>query len=374
MNDQPFNNPLIVTHISTVHAPFDSRIFHKECKSLAASGMKVNLITTHNKKETIDNIQIIPLPEFKNRFTRIFIKSFLAFLKALKTKANIFHFHDPELIFIGLLLKLLGKRVIYDVHEDVASDILDKYWLPKHLRCLISFIFSKIEYISSKFFDGIITSTPHIKNIFLNFNKSCININNYPIIEENKSDAEINNSQKEEKIISYVGGISKERGIFELLKAIQGTDIKLHLAGTISPCNLLETLEKEEGWKNVVYFGHLGRNEVYSLMSSSQIGICTLYPTNCFIHSLPIKIFEYMNAGIPIIVSKFPYWESLLKDIDNALFVDPLNPNEIQNAIKTLLADNEKRIGMSERGLTAVREVYNWNIEKEKLITFYNTL
>ena len=142
----------IITHISTVHSAFDIRIFHKECRSLAASGMRVNLIVTHDKEEMIDNVLIVPLPKFKNRFTRIFIKPFLAFSKALRTKADLFHFHDPELIFLGLLLKIMGKKVIYDVHEDVSTQILHKEWIPKKMRKIVSFIVGNIENFSIRFF------------------------------------------------------------------------------------------------------------------------------------------------------------------------------------------------------------------------------
>jgi glycosyltransferase involved in cell wall biosynthesis len=363
----------IITHISTVHSAFDIRIFHKECRSLAASGMRVNLIVTHDKEEMIDNVLIVPLPKFKNRFTRIFIKPFLAFSKALRTKADLFHFHDPELIPIGLLLKVCGKKVIYDVHEDVSSQILDKYWIHKRLRAPISILFKTLESFAARFFDGMVTSTPYIKDLFIKRNS--ININNYPLNEEIMDYPPIIIKKKtKEKIITYVGGISKERGIFEILKAIEGTDIKLHLAGEASPKNLIKTLEMCPGWQNVVYFGQVKRDKICSILSNSQVGICLLHPTLTYVNSLPIKLFEYMGAGLPVIASRFPFWEYLLKDIDNAVFVDPLNPEEIRKSINSLMEDEEKRMSMGKRGLRAVQENYNWNREKEKLIHFYSQL
>ncbi|MDP4224978.1 MAG: glycosyltransferase family 4 protein [Bacteroidota bacterium] len=363
---------LKVTHISTVHNAFDIRIFHKECRSLAAFGMEVNLVITHDKEETIDKVRIIPLPHFTNRFARMLIKPFLAFLKALKTKADIFHFHDPELIPIGLLLKLFGKKVIYDSHEDVPSQILDKYWIPKKLRFPISRFFKIFESFAAKFFDGIVTATPHIRSIFLQKNKNTVNINNYPLPEEMVNlEFLTNKREKNEKVISYVGGISKERGILEILKALEGTNIKLHLAGAVSPKGLFQILEKEKGWKNVVYFGHVSRSKACSILSNSHAGICTFHPTAAHIHAVPNKIFEYMNAGIPIIVSRFPCWEDLFKKINNTFFVDPLNPREIREAITSLMEDGEKSASMGKRGLQAVKEIYNWDIEKEKLIKLY---
>lgn len=366
---------LQVTHISTVHPVSDIRIFHKQCRSLAVAGMKVNLIITHDKEETIDEVRIIPLSKVNNRFLRIFIKPFFAFAKALKTKADIFHFHDPELIPIGLLLKLCGKKVIYDVHEDVPSQILGKYWIPHSLRGLIAFSFKGVESFSARFFDGIVTATPHIKNIFAPINKNTINVNNYPMSEEIVSFEFLNRKdQQNNKVITYIGGISPERGLVEVVKSLEGTDVKLHLAGEVSPKNFLKTLESCGGWENVVYFGCVSRTEVAAILSNSTAGICTLHPTEAYLHSIPIKIFEYMSVGLPIVVSKFPYWEELLRGVDNAIFVDPFNPEEIRKAFQTLIEDREGCLSMGKRGWRATKETYNWDIEKEKLFELYAKL
>lgn len=367
--------PSTVVHMSTVHPLFDTRIFYKECKSLANAGINIKLIITHTQEEVIDNVHIIPLPLYKGRFKRIMFKPFLAFSKALRTRADIFHFHDPELIPIGVLLKLCGKKVVYDVHEDVPCRILDKLWIPLYLRRVTAFFFKGIESFSARFFDGIVTATPYINKIFLKKNKNSININNYPLLNETcKTNTKTNKRTFQEKIISYIGIISKERGIVEVLKAIEDTDIKLYLAGVPSPLNLMGELENMKGWKNVVYRGQLKRKDVISLLSDSHIGLCTLHPNASYINSLPIKIFEYMGAGLPVIVSNFPYWKTLLKSVNNASFVNPLKPEEIKVAINKLIDDNEKRDLMGERGIKAVTEKYNWEIEEKKLFAFYKKL
>lgn len=364
-----------ITHISTVHPAFDVRIFHKQCKSLAKQGFNVNLVVTHSKEEVVDDVHIIPLPTFKGRLTRILVKPFLAFSRALKTQADLFHFHDPELIPMGLLLKILGKKVIYDVHEDVPSQILDKHWIPSPFRKFISGIFREIEDFSSRTFDGIVAATPYITNNFLKRNENAININNYPLIEE-LFDLKAAEGRKKthEKIICYVGSITKKRGIFELIKALEGTDIKLYLAGTTSPKSLINVLQNEKGWKNVVYFGQVDRKKICSILSKSQVGICTLYPTKSYVESLPIKLFEYMSAGLPIVASNFPYWQDLLADFNGVYFVDPLNPEEIRKALNTIFSDCQKSHSLGGSGLKAIKECYNWDIEEAKLITFYKKL
>lgn len=364
-----------ITHISTVHPAFDVRIFHKECKSLVREGFKVNLIVSHENEETIDGIHIIPLPFFTGRVKRMIVKPILAFFYALKLRSDLYHFHDPELMAVGIMLKLFGKKVIYDVHEDVPSQVMDKHWIPSRLRRFVSMIVKGIEKFGCLFFDGVIAATPYINNKFLKMTKNAIDINNYPLTSEFVDlNLDGKSKNKTEKIVCYIGAITKKRGVVELIKAIEGTDIKLYLAGTVAPRNLLESLEKEEGWKNVTYFGKVERDEVVSILSKSQIGLCILHPTKSYIASLPVKLFEYMGAGLPVVMSNFPYWRKLFGDLESVSFVDPLSFEKIRNAIQTLISDPEKCHSMGQNGLKAVKEIYNWENEEKKLIDFYKSL
>ncbi|MBL8677280.1 MAG: glycosyltransferase, partial [Alphaproteobacteria bacterium] len=217
----------IVTHITTSHPSSDIRIFHKECKSLSKHGIKVNLIATHHKSECIENINIIPLPLCNRRMTRHYFKPLLAFSAALKTRADLYHFHDPELIPVGILLKIFGKKVIYDVHEDLPGQIFHKVWIPSYLKPSFSFIAKMVEFVCSRFFDGVIAATPYITDIFIKRNKNSVNVNNYPILSE-FINLEKKITIKDNNAICYVGSITQARGILQLLEAIQDTDIKLH--------------------------------------------------------------------------------------------------------------------------------------------------
>lgn len=363
----------IVTHISTVHRTFDVRIFHKECKSLAKSGYHVNLLVTHNKQELVDGVHIIPLPSYKGRFKRMLLKPMAAFSLALKTRADLYHFHDPELIPLGIALKCLGKKVIYDVHEDVPSQVMNKHWIPNCLRYPISKCISVLESISSRIFDGVVASTPHISKKFLKRNSATVNINSYPIKEEYQllSSKEV---KKVKNSICYVGGISKSRGICELVEALEGTNIKLFLAGQFTPTSLKKELEKKKGWKNVEFFGYVSQHEVHSILERTQIGMCTLHPTPSAVNGHGLKLFEYMAAGVPVIASNFPYWEELFKGCDNFRFVNPLDPKAIQQSIKDLLSKPEKCQALGELGYKLVEEKYNWEQEKKKLIDAYKKL
>ena len=118
-----------ICHITTVHSAFDIRIFYKECVSLTKAGFETHIIAPHLKDEFVNGIFIHSLPKPKNRKERVLKLLNLAFKKAVDLNADIYHFHDPELIPVGLKLKKIGKIVIYDVHEDVPRDILTKEYI-----------------------------------------------------------------------------------------------------------------------------------------------------------------------------------------------------------------------------------------------------
>lgn len=98
-----------VSILTSVHPLFDTRIFHKEAKSLAKAGYDVTPIAQHDKEEVVDGIRIVPLPKAKDRIVRMTKTVWQTYRKAFKIDADIYHFHDPELIPIGLMLKLLKK-------------------------------------------------------------------------------------------------------------------------------------------------------------------------------------------------------------------------------------------------------------------------
>ena len=360
-----------VCHISTVHKPFDDRIFHKECRSLVNAGFDVSLVVTHDKKETVNGVKIIPLPVSKGRIHRMIAKSHFAFYRSLRTKSKIYHFHDPELMFVGLLLSLLGKKVVYDSHENVSKQIESKSYIkPKIFRILVSKSYRIIERICIAFFSSVISVTPEIVS-FLSKKKGLL-VRNFPIISL-IDEAKANTPKEGKKVVFYAGGLSKIRGIEEACWAVHNSkmDIELQLAGSWESEQYKRSCLGVDKNK-VKYLGFFPMEDIYPMMKVADIGLATLYPEKNYLNSYPIKAFEYMACQLPIIMSNFPYWEEAFSTY--ASFVDPCSPTDIQNQLEFLLSNPAVAKKMGENGRKAVLEKYSWEAESKKLVELYKSL
>lgn len=364
-----------ICHLTSVHSRYDTRIFIKMCSSLAkVPEYEVYLIVADGKGDEIKNcVNIVDIgPKTGSRLNRITKIVNKVSKKAVELNADIYHLHDPELIRIGLKLKKMGKKVIFDAHEDLPKQLLTKPYLNKPLRWILSKILSIYENYACKKFDYIIAATPSIRDKFLKISKNTVDISNFPLLDELYLENSWENKKDE---VCYIGGITIIRGIREIIKAFEYIEnIKLNLAGEFENKELEDEIKQYKGWEKVNYFGFVGRDKIIEILDRSKTGLVTLHPTINYIESQPVKMFEYMSAGIPVIASNFPLWKEIIEKNNCGICVDPLNPMEIADAIKYIIEHPEEAKKMGENGRKAVIEKYNWDIEEKKLYKIYNRL
>lgn len=363
-----------VCHITSAHPDGDIRIYHKECVSLSKAGYEVvHIVPNSENRTTAEGVRIVSFETPKtSRLKRMIQTTKTVYRKAVEEDALIYHFHDPELLPYGLKLQRKGKIVIYDAHEDVPRQILGKPWIPKPLRKLIAWSFEQYENYVAKRLAFVVVSTPTIRKRYEKITRNTQDICNYPILEENTNEPDWKQKKNE---ICYLGGLTKMRGIREIIQAMQHIpDYQLNLAGSYSPESFRDSLTPLQGWEQVNELGFLNRQEVIHVLNRSKIGLVTLYPQENYLDSLPIKMFEYMLAGIPVVASNFPLWQEIVKDADCGVCIDPKNPKEIGEVLQIILSDEERAQEMGRNGRKKVLEKYNWKNEEQKLLTIYAQL
>lgn len=363
-----------ICHVTSAHPAEDIRIFVKEAVSAAKVGFEVHLVTGGFENYKKNGVTIHGISGASGgRFARMGKTVNRVYEKALSLDADLYHLHDPELLRIALKLKKRGKKVLFDAHEDVPAQIMAKHWIPKPLRRMVAFFFRIMEHFVLSRISGVITATPFIRKRLEKWNPRCVDINNYPLLNEFPEPGKAENKVHD---LVYIGGISETRGIFPLLDMLHsfGGEISLGLAGPFSPAELEESVRTHPGFSHVTYYGILNREGISDLLRKSKIGMVTLLPTPNHLESQPIKMYEYMAAGIPVIASDFPFWTEIVTRWGCGTTVNPADPVAMAEALKNLLAHPSLSNEMGKKGREAVEREFNWEAEEKRLIAFYNHL
>jgi len=365
-----------IAHLTTVHRPSSTRIFQRQCRTLARSGYRVSLIARHTQGEIIDGVEFVPIPHHRNRITRMTLGAWLAYRTACRLQADLYHFHDPELLPVGVLLKLSTRaQVVYDVHENHAQKILGRKWLPGPLRRIASLAVHLVERASARAFDGIVAVTENIASQFSH--SQTIVVRNYPLLEKLAQYSEDRQDDAHNRTLIYTGGLTWHRGIYQVIQAlsfVRTPQVRLTILGRSDGRRFEEEVEKLPGFRKVEYRGQVPFEETYRRMSSAAIGFVCNQPGYDYDLAQPNKLFEYMSAGVPVVASNFELWREVVEDNECGVTVDPTSPQQIAEAIDFLLGNPELRRTMGENGRRAVQEKYNWECEAEKLLSLYQEL
>lgn len=369
-----------IVHLTTVHHVLDNRIFFKQCVGLAKSGYSVVLIAPHNKAERIDGVQIEPLSISSSRVSRVLVGSWAALRSALTHRADVYQFHDPELIPVGLILKVLGRRVVYDIHEDYITSIAQKTYIPRLIRGVLSRLVGRSEQIASCAFELVIAEKYYRRRF-----PRAVEVLNYPADSPkvSRSASQVGRcsvgTQGSTPIrVLYTGGITIDRGALIHADIVNYlAEAEVHFIGRCSK-SVAERIWSVAG-------PHRGRIRItgvdehvpfQDIVAEYQSGhwVCglALFPDTPHYREKELtKFFEYMAYGIPIVCSNFPTWSALMRSSKSGIAVDPSNRQEIASAVMRLANDDELWCRAASAGRAAVAERYTWGSQLDNLIALY---
>lgn len=365
-----------VVHLTSVHRAFDTRIFWRECRTLARDGYSVSLVAPHSTRETVKGIEIVPIPGVNHRLARVARLTrgiWGVYHKARQLQADLYHFHDPELLPVGLLLKLTTPAaVIYDVHENYPENVRAKEWLPSWVRAATSSSVAWLEQVTARRVDGIVTVTGYIARRFPPFKTRVIR--NYPSLSELRPLLDQQRSYEGNHTLIYTGGLTDHRGAKQIVQALEHVEnpkVKLVLLGGHVHRDTETAIRESPGWSRVDYRGQVPFEAMYRCLQSAAIGLVCNQPVYSYDQALPNKLFEYMSAGLPVIASDFELWKEIIEGNECGVAVDPTSPQEIARAVDYLLEQPELRRRMGRNARRAVQQKYNWEHESPALRQLY---
>lgn len=365
-----------VCQFTIAHLTEDERIFHKECKSLLED-YDVTLVATSDKDEVKEGIKIIGLGMPKGGFQRL-KRIFSIIPVLLRQDADIYHFHDPELVITGYILKTFhGKRVVYDVHEHYTNKMKSKgFGKLKLLKPFIVGAWRLMEKWMAGSFDLIVCADSVTAQQFPD--DRTISIGNFPTLEfiQNAKPRTVPSAEEDFRVV-YLGTIHEQRGLRKCVEAIEKVKyqgIKLHIIGN---SNFPELTELFQNSNRVVYHGRIPWEKLSAELDKCHVGLILLQPVSAFVYypgENIVKLFEYAGMGIPYIMSDFPGLKKFNEKNGGGLTIDPTNTDLIAATIEKLYEDKILFNKLSTEGIEMVRREYNWDMQAQKLIDGYNKI
>lgn len=371
-----------ICHFSSVHQVWDTRVYYRECVSLAKE-FDVTLIAIGEEGNyTRDGVKIISISKPKSVFERFLFTVFKVFILAVKQNAEIYHIHDAEMVPFGIVLSLLGKSVIYDIHENTHDDILLKTWIKPKIRLVFAKGYNCLLWIGSKFlYYIVVVADPKFLSKFFVNEKNATIIQNFANTDDFETYAVKDRASLEGNHLFYVGMIKDMYYDIEpVLKSLillkdKGIQCHLHLVGYVGVGKNLD-LEKLDIWEEikdqVTFYGFLETKEAFEISKKCKIGFCIKNQPNSMIVSHERKLFEYMSVGLPSIFCDAQIYKDLSKYGEIGFAVNIENSEEISNAVISILNDERKLNDFSNNNLSLARNYFNWQFEEKKLHQLYN--
>lgn len=368
-----------ICHVTSAHDTNDVRIFKKECVSLAKKSEHEVFLVGPGESRTEKGVTVIGVGRKPSgRFDRMAKFAPRVLESAIRVDADIYHLHDPELIRFAVKLKKLGKKVVFDSHENVLESIDDKTYMPVILRKCAKLYYSKLQKYVLKRIDAVVVVTPQMIDTYKLFNDNVVMITNYPIIDmESLSDSDNGNYKRGTFV--FAGGISEQWSHKEIVQAIEDIDdVEYRLFGPVDETYFNE-LQSLAGWEKVHYGGKIPYEQVQKEIENAHGVFALLKPSKNTFYNLGTlgntKLFEAFSNGKPVIATDFELWRDIVVDNKCGVCVNPGDVSQIKSAIQSILnIDENEYKAISVEGKRIIKENYNWNVCEEVLFDLYRDI
>ena len=366
-----------IVHLTLAHQPFDVRVYEKECRTLASAGYDVHLaVPGAPNGGGRDGVVLHPIRRASagNAWARWRERLSNTLQVARRVGADLYHVHDPELVPVALALKRSGARVVYDAHEDAPLEAWSMGRARPLRRVALPATWWTLLQLAKARLDAFVAATPRIARKFPR--DRTIEVRNYPCTGMFPNRPVVPFAARRDLV--FAGLVSERRGAIEMLDAVAAlgpkTQARLKLYGAIASDKLATRMREHPGWGRVDYLGQRPWREVLESYRTSRAGFLLYEKTPEQLWCMPVKLFEFLLSGLPVIAADIPFWRELLHGNPNVLFVDATDTGRVAGAFEMLLANPEESAQRAHAGMLHARARFDWAGEGERLVGLYDRL
>lgn len=379
------------------HEIGDSRLFWRQIKLISHQKLNLRFYYLNRKivedlpffhkfsfeRYTFDGVSVIIINSFvkKYRFKRVITRktqNLFVFIKEIllikKIRPNIIQASDYSELVNGLVSSFFtGSKKIYDSHEDYIRQAYD--FGKKNILLIIKIprIYF-IELFFPRFFDHVFCTDEYLLNKYKKKRygiKDLALLRNYPLDFILKKAFNNNSNLK----LVYIGGTIKYKGVFEVINYVktfnkQNHNFSLELDIYSSSSNI----HQSDLGEKIRLFSSIDYDKlVRTLNTKYDIGVCLWHPIKKLSRNLPLKNFDYMAAGLPILTSDFGNLKKEMIKSNSGYMINPFSYEEFEKSIIKLY-DVERRKTLSSNGIKYVSSNANFTVEANAYISFIGSV
>ena len=379
-HERPINTLLRIAIVTSIHPDFDKRVW-RHATMVSGLGHQVELICPWKVTEgdRCGNITFHPFSPRQSRVDEVLRLPWrlggklLSMLPAL----DLVHFHEPDLL---PWMVLLSKPCVYDVHENYPLDILEResFRLPYAAKKVLSRCAHWAQFIAARKIKNVVLVAPSQHKDFASPRLNIIEIRNYATRELLKSS--VNNYGQRAPAVIFTGSQYINNGthlFLEIAARMQAVrpDVTFYMVDWLwssgsARAEVLGLIAKRK-LTNLVILPPIPAPELMKYLNLATIGVSLNLRTQMQIDLIPTKLFEYMAASLPMVVSDLPYAEQIIKDTNAGLLAKPEDPETFVAAILRLVNDTALAQRLGENGRQAFLDRYSWESQAERLDQFY---